>query len=169
MIRLVIVGLTLGIAACARGTSVPAAEQSGAPTEAEPLAISLERTPCFGTCPVYTIAVSPSGLVTFEGRAHVKLLGTATGQIPRRRVGELLNELERAGYFRFAERYAVSEPTCGRYVTDLPTVITIASLKGRAKRIEHDHGCGGVPGALAVLEKRIDEVLGSSEWIGDRK
>lgn len=169
MIKLLITGLALGMTACASRTSLPAAEQSGAPTGATPPAISLERTPCFGTCPVYTIAVSPSGRVTFEGRAHVRLLGTATGQIPRQRVDALLIELERAGYFRFAGRYAVSEPTCGRYVTDLPTVISTASLKRRTKRIEHDHGCGSVPGALAVLEKRIDEVLGSSQWIGSKK
>lgn len=168
MIKLIITGLVLGMTACAPRTAVPA-QQSGAPTEAVPLAISLERTPCFGTCPVYTIAVSPSGLVTFEGRAHVQLIGTATAQIPPQRVEALLIELEGAGYFRFADRYAASEPTCGRYVTDLPSVISTATLRGLNKRIEHDHGCGAAPGALAVLEKRIDEVLGSSEWVGDRK
>ena len=168
MIKLAIAGLALGMTACGSRTPVPA-QQSGAPTEAAPLAISLQRTPCFGTCPVYTIAVSPLGVVTFEGRAQVQLIGTATAQIPPRRVEALLIELERAGYFRFASRYAVSEPACGRYVTDLPTVISTARLRGVTKRIEHDHGCGAAPGALAVLEKRIDEVLGSSGWVGDKK
>jgi hypothetical protein len=118
---------------------------------------------------VYTISVSPSGQVTFQGRAHVRLLGTAKGQIPPARVDSLLVELEKAGYFGFASRYAASEPACGRYVTDLPAAITIINLRERTKRIEHDHGCGAAPGALAVLEKRIDEVLGSGEWIGSEK
>jgi hypothetical protein len=39
-------------------------------------------------------------------------------------------------------------------------------MSGRAHRIEHDYGCGSAPGALVVLERRIDEVLGSSEWTG---
>ncbi|HEV8176921.1 MAG TPA: DUF6438 domain-containing protein [Gemmatimonadales bacterium] len=169
MIKLALVGLALGMAACASRTSVPAAEQSGASAEPVPPAISLQRTPCFGSCPVYTIAVSPSGLVTYEGRAHVQVLGTAAGQIRKQRVDELLTEIERAGYFHFASRYAVSEPPCGRYVTDLPTVISTASLEGRTKRIEHDHGCGAAPGALALLEKRIDEVLGSDRWVEGEK
>jgi hypothetical protein len=161
-----IIGLALGLAACApRRAAAPAAQQPSDATAAAGPAISLERTPCFGGCPVYTISVSPSGQVTFEGQAHVRQLGTATGQIPQQRVDALLVELERAGYFGFASRYAVSEPACGRYVTDLPSAISSATLGGRTKRIEHDHGCGGAPGALAVLEKRIDEVLGSDRWV----
>jgi hypothetical protein len=167
VIRLWIIGLGLGLAACApRTAAAPADQQAGDSTAAARTAISLERTPCFGGCPVYTIAVSPSGQVTFEGRANVRRVGTATGQIPKQRVDALLVELERAGYFGFASRYAASEPACGRYVTDLPSAISSATLGGRTKRIEHDHGCGRVPGALLVLEHRIDEVLGSGQWTG---
>lgn len=165
MIKLAIL-TTLVLTAC--GGRAPRAQEPSQTTASEP-AISLERTSCFGICPVYTISVSPSGQVAFEGRAHVLHLGSATGQIPPQRVDSLLGELEKAGYFRFANGYAASEPVCGRYVTDLPAVITTVRLRGRTKRIEHDHGCGAAPGALAVLEKRIDEVLGSDEWIGSKK
>ena len=169
MIKLSIIGLALalGLAGCAPRTSAaPAVQQPREATGAAQPAISLERTPCFGNCPVYTISVSPWGQVTFEGRAHVRLLGTATGQVPKERVDALLVELERAGYFGFASRYAVSETGCGRYITDLPSAISSATLRGRTQRIAHDHGCGRAPGALAVLEKRIDEVLGSDRWTG---
>ena len=167
MIRLSIIGLGLGLAGCApRTAAAPADQQAGDSTAAARTAISLERTPCFGGCPVYSISVSPSGQVTYQGSAHVRELGTATGQIPKQRVDALLVELERAGYFGFASRYALSEPSCGRYVTDLPAAISSATLGGRTKRIEHDHGCGAAPEALAVLEKRIDEVLGSGRWTG---
>jgi len=166
--RLSILGLVLGISACAPRTSAAPADQQLSDAAAGP-AISLERTPCFGGCPVYTISVSPSGRVTYVGKANVRDLDTATAQIPKPRVDSLLVELEKAGYFRFASRYAASEPACGRYVTDLPAAIIIVSLHGRTKRIEHDHGCGAAPGALAVLEKRIDEVLGSDQWIGTKR
>ena len=167
MIRLSIISLGLGLAACApRTAAAPADQQPGNATIAERPTISLERTPCFGGCPVYTISVSASGQVTYQGSAHVRELGTATGQIPEQRVDSLLVELERAGYFGFASRYTLSEPACGRYVTDLPSAISSATFGGRTKRIEHDHGCGSAPEALAVLEKRIDEVLGSGQWTG---
>ena len=155
----------MGVAACAPRTAAAPADQQLSDAAAGP-AISLERTPCFGGCPVYIISVSPSGQVTYEGRANVRDSGTAIAQVPKQRVDTLLIELERAGYFGFASRYALSEPACGRYVTDLPTAISSATLGARTKRIEHDYGCGRAPAALAVLENRIDEVLGSGQWTG---
>ena len=154
------------LAAC---VSRPAPNTADRPDQSEVAAgpvISLERTACFGGCPVYRIAVSREGLITYEGSANVRRVGTATAQISEDRLHALLNELEQAGYFTFASRYAVSEPTCRRYTTDSPTTISSATFKGRTKRIEHDYGCGGVPGALRVMESRIDEVLGSGRWTG---
>lgn len=166
MIRILAAGALLTLASCARNgaTSTPADRSSQSATSAP--AITIERTACFGSCPVYTISVSPSGEVQYEGRAHVRKLGVATGRVPRERVDALLSELERGGYFTFAERYTSPEPTCGRYATDSPTVITSVTLRGRTKRVTHDYGCGGAPGALVVLERRIDEALSSGQWTG---
>jgi len=156
----------LWVAACGPRKDAARPSDSSSVASAAVPAISLERTPCFGTCPVYTVAVSPSGEITYEGKAHVRLLGVASAKIPAQQVDALLSELEKAGYFSMANRYIASEPACGRYVTDSPSAITTVSSRGRTKRIEHDYGCGAAPGALVVLERRIDEVLGSARWTG---
>ena len=161
-----LVGLVLLLTSCGSRRSTPPAERPYEAVSAPPVAISLERTACFGRCPVYAISVSPEGVVRYEGKANVKQIGTDTAQIPRERVEALLLELEGAGYFTFSNRYALSEPTCRRHSTDSPSAISAATFRGRTKRIEHDYGCGGVPGALTVMEKRIDEVLGSDRWTG---
>lgn len=158
--------VVLGLAACMPRPGNTGGDNPNAAASATGPAITLERTACFGSCPVYRIAVSPGGMVTFEGRANVRHPGTASAQIPPDTVEALLRELEQAGYFTFAHRYALSEPTCRRHSTDSPTAISSATYKGRSQRIEHDYGCGGVPGALTVMEKRIDEVLGSGRWTG---
>ncbi|HEX6434483.1 MAG TPA: DUF6438 domain-containing protein [Gemmatimonadales bacterium] len=159
--------LLLVIAACApRKSATPTGDrprEAGGDTGA---AITLERTPCFGGCPVYRISVSPEGVVSYEGRASVRRVGAATKRIQPQRVSALLSELERGGYFSFAPRYTPAEPACGRYATDSPTAITTVTIEDRTHRIEHDYGCGAAPGALVVLERRIDEALGSSEWTG---
>jgi len=158
--------VVLAVGACMPRPAVTGGDHPDTAVSAAGPAITLERTACFGSCPVYRIAVSPGGVVTYEGRANVRHSGSASAQIPADRVNALLRELEQAGYFTFANRYALSEPTCRRYSTDSPTAISSATFKGRSKRIEHDYGCGGVPGALSVMEKRIDEVLGSDRWTG---
>jgi hypothetical protein len=104
--------------------------------------------------------------VQYEGKAHVRKLGAASATVPSEQVDALLSELERGGYFTFADRYTSPEPACGRYATDSPSAISSVTVRGRTKRIVHDYGCGGAPGALVVLERRIDEALNSGQWTG---
>jgi hypothetical protein len=142
MIRLMAAGVLLGLASCARnGAESKPADRSSQSATSAPV-ITLERTACFGSCPVYTISVTASGDVQYEGRAHVRKMGAATGRVPQELVDALLSELNRGGY------------------------ITSVTLGGRTKRIAHDYGCGGAPGALVVLEHRIDEALSSDQWTG---
>jgi hypothetical protein len=157
--------LLLGLVFCAPRKTIDPTVDSGVQSAIPPV-ITLERTPCFGGCPVYTLSVSPTGDVTYQGKKHVRQSGAASGKISQQQLDALIAELESAGYFSFADRYVSSEPACGRYATDLPTVITSVRLGERAKRIEHDYGCESAPGGLVVLERRIDEVLGSSRWTG---
>ena len=142
----------------------PSAETDAAGTAAP--AVTLERTPCFGACPVYQVTISRSGAVRFVGTHHVTQQGEVTAEIPAARVDSLLRELEAGGYFGFADAYVMDSPACGQYATDSPTVITCASADGRTKTIRHDYGCNAAPPELARLERRIDEVAGTSRWTG---
>jgi hypothetical protein len=159
--------LLLLLAGCAPRKAVsPPAENATASSSDTASVITLERTACLGGCPVYRVSVSRSGAILYEGKAHVRVLGAATGQIKAERVGALLSELEDAGYLSFADRYTPTESACGRYSTDSPAAITTVRLSGRTKRIEHDYGCDAAPGSLVMLERRIDEVLNSAQWTG---
>ena len=150
--------LVVALAACAPRR--PATADVSSPTPV----VTLERTPCFGTCPVYTVSISASGTVRFLGRNHVSKEGEATAEIPRATVDSLLRELEAGGYFDFADAYVMDSPACGQYATDSPTVITSATVGGRSKTIRHDYGCFAAPAELARLERMIDEVAGTSRW-----
>jgi hypothetical protein len=127
--------------------------------------ITLERGPCFGTCPVYSVTLDGTGAVLFEGRRFVADTGISTGHVPVARIDSLVADLAAGGYFDFADRYAAGEPGCERYATDLPSVITEVRAGGRSKRIAHDHGCMEAPEALTALEGRIDSVAGVARWI----
>ena len=100
----------------------PAAEAASTPTprvETEGNGITLERGPCFGTCPVYTVTLDRSGAVRFEGRRFVADSGVSTGAVPRERVDSLFAELVSSGYFGFADSYRSGDAVCTRYATDL--------------------------------------------------
>ena len=153
--------LLLGLAACGRS---PAPDPQANPAAAEGH-LSLERRPCFGTCPVYTVTLERSGAVIFEGRRFVADTGTHTASIPAARADSLFRALDAAGWFALADRYSMGEPGCEHFATDLPSVITEVRMDGRVKRVEHDHGCTDAPAALDQLERRIDEVTDVGKWV----
>jgi hypothetical protein len=153
--------LLVGLAACGH-SPVPPPQANPAAAEGR---LSLERRPCFGTCPVYTVTLERTGAVIFEGRRFVADTGTHTGSIPAARADSLFRALDAAGWFRFADRYAMGQPGCEHFATDLPSVITEVRMDGRVKRVEHDHGCGDAPAALDELERRIDEVTEVGKWV----
>jgi hypothetical protein len=161
MISRLLAAVLVVVTACSRREPTPAA---AAPQSRS--AVTLERTPCFGTCPVYTVAISRAGEVTFNGKRHVADTGQATAAIPPARVDSLLTELEAGGYFGFADAYVMDSPACGLYATDSPTIVTSATRDGETKTIRHDRGCSAAPPELSQLEQRIDEVAGTGRWIG---
>ncbi len=155
----------LGLAACAPNGAVPdssVATPSAAPAYTR---VTLERKPCFGTCPVYRVSVAEDGAVVFEGVRHVDSVGSFAGRIDAQRVAALARLFDEHDYFALDDKYAFGEPNCPSYGTDAPTVITSVTIGGRSKRVEHDLGCAGVPQRLHDLEWRIDEIVGTSRWI----
>ncbi len=165
-----IVSLALIVACSGRpgaegGDSVSAPVPAAVADSLTPV-VSLERTPCYGTCPVYEVSIFRDGTVRFLGKQHVKQQGVATASLAPGAVDSLAAELEEGGYFGFADDYVRDAPACGRYATDSPTVTTSLAMKGRTKRIRHDYGCSAAPAELRRLEQRIDEVAGTSRWTG---
>ena len=150
---------TLSVFACSSRNVMPPLERRVAP-----ILISLERRPCYGTCPVYTVRVDDTGLVAYEGMKFVARLGTVTDTASRDSVRVLAAALANAGFFDLADRYLFGEPTCLRYAADAPIVITTITTGGRTKRVEHDHGCSGVPPQLTELENRIDDAIVTRRW-----
>src|SRR6266566_6235535 len=61
--------------------------------------ITLERTVCYGPCPIYKVTITSDGTVTFEGRQNVKVKDIVKGHISREDVGSLIAAFEAASYF----------------------------------------------------------------------
>lgn len=161
-IRSALIAASLG--AC-HGSSPAVAPAPDVASDAAPV-VTLERTPCFGRCPVYRVTISRSGLVQFEGKRFVADSGSDSARISSEAVTDLLGQLEQGGFYGFDEKYVAGSMGCGPYATDLPGVITSVDDGQRVKRIEHDHGCSEAPSALASLENKIDQVAGTARWTG---
>jgi hypothetical protein len=130
--------------------------------------ITFERTPCFGTCPVYRVNVAGDGAIRFEGTRNVDSVGTFSGRLAPASVDALARAFDEAQYFALDSRYAYGEPNCRDYGTDASRVLTSITTPTRSKTVEHDLGCGNVPTRLADLYRKFDEIIGTACWIGRR-
>ncbi len=121
--------------------------------------ITLERTPCFGTCPVYTLTIYGDGTVIYEGKDFVTTRGKAEATISQDKIEQLVAEFQKVDYFSLNDNYV--EKT----ITDAETVITSITIDGKTKIIEHYRGDFSAPKELKELEDKIDETVNSSQWI----
>jgi Domain of unknown function (DUF6438) len=65
---------------------VPTPALAQAVTDPQDVLVKLERTSCFGECPVYSVTIDGRGNVTYDGEQFVRVKGRATGRISVSRV-----------------------------------------------------------------------------------
>ena len=129
--------------------------------------ITLERTRCYGFCPSYALKISATGKVTYEGRASVKLAGSAESSISQEKLAELISAFEKINYFDLKATYETPNDGCKDWVTDGPTAITSLTINGRSKSVRHYSGCRGIAvlAELEKLEQAIDDAANTGQWI----
>jgi hypothetical protein len=108
------------------------------------LIITLQRTACFGTCPIYKIEIYSDGSGTYTGTRFVENIGITKFSLSETQLNLILTEAEAIGFTNMKEEY--SEP-----ISDLPT--TFIQIKN--KKIK-DYV--GAPKTLKNLEKLIDQI-----------
>ena len=151
------------------GPSVEARRAVDAPPVNKPArrqVITLERTICFGTCPIYKLTIFSDGRVRYEGKKYVKKIGVAQGRISRRNLEELVLQFNNIYYFNLPESFTPGSKQCPQYATDMPSAITSLTWQGRSKRINHYHGCRGSSTLdyLTKLEEKIDQAVNVTKW-----
>lgn len=123
------------------------------------LRITLSRSVCYGTCPVYSVQIAGDGTVVYHGQDCVAQSGEQRARIPTATVRALLDAFRQAGFFSLHERYAAS-------ITDNPTYSTSIAFDGRKKTVsDYAGGAVGMPEAVSALEDAIDRAAGTERWV----
>jgi uncharacterized protein DUF6438 len=117
--------------------------------------ITMQRTPCFGTCPAYTVTITGDGRVDYEGKQFVHVTGKATATIPPAEVAALVDAFEKADYFNLKDRYTAN-------ITDMPTTTTSIRIGDRFKQVIDYYDA---PQVLKQLEREIDRVARTAQWV----
>lgn len=117
--------------------------------------IGIERTACFGTCPVYTFIIKSDGTFRYKGNRYVERLGDFTGKVPVWYFHQLAQFIRDSGYMELNDGY-----TCG--VTDNPTTYTMVVMNGTRKTVSNYAQAG--PTKLWAVEELIDDLMSKAKW-----
>lgn len=138
--------------------------------------IVLERTPCFGPCPVYRLRIDGRGLVYFVS-PDPKGAGTrATDRVAPWVPDTLAAHARRIGFAELPDDVSTSDELCGLKFTDHPG-IRLAIYGASVKHVWYDTGCYVGPyrhplrtvaprlAALKELADRIDTLARVGRWV----
>ena len=131
-------------------------EKHQARSDSRVAVITLERTTCFGECPVYSVSIYKDGRVVYEGKEFVRIRGRQELKIPRAKVNQLLKEFEKCNFLAMDDEYPA-------IATDGPACITSLIINGTTKEVRHCYpSC--TPNGLQELENKIDEIAGTDRY-----
>lgn len=125
--------------------------------------IKLQRTMCFGTCPVYSVTVDNEGNVNYYGEMFVYKSGEHHWQIPMKKVEQLNGLIEDFGFKSF-----IYEPG-NEFITDQSSCITtIKYLDGESKEINHYYGHVLIDDSLTAFENKIERIIGTKKYVNPK-
>lgn len=109
------------------------------------LIISLNKTACFGTCPVYKIKIYNNQSAIFEGVKFVEKEGSYNFKISKKEINTILNKAKKINFQKMEDEYI-------ELITDLPTTYIMINNK----QIKDYYGA---PKELKELEEIIENIF----------
>lgn len=117
--------------------------------------IGIERSGCYGTCPIYTFVARSDGTFRYKGDKYVERTGEFSGTIPVWQFHALARFIADSGYMAFEDEYT-------RMVTDCATTFTSVVQKGKRKVISNYAEAG--PTTLWAIEQLVDDLMAKAQW-----
>jgi hypothetical protein len=114
----------------------------------------IEKSACYGECPVYKVEIFASGKMVFQALANTKMKGRFCANIDKKELSNLIDSFNQQNYFSFNGVYFSR-------AMDLPTTTTGFNYGGKQKRVrDYDKA----PPELKMLEKMLENLVDSTTW-----
>lgn len=133
---------------------------------------TLERTVCFGFCPIYQATVYADGRLVFTGERYTQETGEHEKQMPDGTFERLVKIAEDHDFASFDARYPNEKgDNCGPVATDMPSVNIAVKSAPLSHAVSLYQGCFEFDGRerFDAMVAEIDEVLALDDWVGERE
>ncbi|UII27824.1 DUF6438 domain-containing protein [Fulvivirga maritima] len=116
--------------------------------------IKMEKTPCFGTCPEYSLEIFADNTAKLHAVQHLPLKGDYKAKISDSQLSALISAFEEGKFFEYEKEYTAN-------ISDMPTTYLTFNHKGKVKKVKDYHGA---PESLKKLEKQVAALVDTLEW-----
>lgn len=121
------------------------------------LIVSLERTPCFGKCPIYLISVDQNGVVRYDAKKFCDTTGVFCFKLNKSEFKMLKNMVNDVNFSSISEKY----PENTVVPVDLPSIRLNLVQKNLQKQVLLQGGA--IESAPQILKKIVEKVDGFKE------
>lgn len=125
------------------------------PVIVDSLFFKIERTPCFGQCPVYSMSIYQSGRAELEGRKFFDFIGTYTVKFTESEMIQIKQWADQSGFWKMNTVFDAP-------VTDLPSTTTILVTDYGTKWV---YNRMNAPDALREFETNVETLIKDKQWM----
>ncbi|MBI1192890.1 MAG: hypothetical protein GC205_06925 [Bacteroidetes bacterium] len=112
--------------------------------------LSLQTTPCLGTCPVYQLEVYRDGTLRYQGSQFTERIGTYRGKVDLPRLNAILKQAEAMNFAQLADVY----PTGNIRIMDLPSsILFVRSDTWQKQVVSRRYANPEVEGEQAIVDQ----------------
>ncbi len=116
--------------------------------------VEMSKGPCFGSCPVYTLTVYETGIVTFKGVRFTDRQGLFTKKIDKSKVQQITNKCIASNLWQFDDVYKSN-------IADMATV-SITYFEGKEQKTIS--GKRERPMPVLEIEQILEELAFTDNW-----
>ena len=117
--------------------------------------IQLEKTGCFGTCPVYIMSIYSDRSVLFEGKANTLIEGTQRDTLSHEKYDQIVSMFEN-------EKFADLDTAYIEAIVDAPFTYLSFRQKGNLKKVAVR---GYAPDSFKKLVDRMEGIAQDARWL----
>ncbi len=152
----VVVALLFAITISSCKTSSKSAQTDKQLSDSDSLFVSLDRSPCFGSCPTYTVNIYQSGYAIYKGKNAVSRLGTYEARFTR---DQLKLFSEAAMDYRVD---TLQSEYVDPFIADFPATYSSINLKGKQHTFKVS--TDAPPESLTSFEAALERLIELPQW-----
>ena len=125
---------------------------------ANPAIIRIERTRCYGPCPIYSAVIYKDGKVEYHGVEFVRVKGTCVSHVSTNDLRSILREVS-------SEKFLALRSSYGPAGTDAPSTSLTVNVSGRTKVVTD------YTAEQQVVQRAADVIelnTAIHKWVGSR-